>query len=238
MIGFAGPVKLKPLPVFLGQFFRPGCGCELLRLFRRRHRFRKTARFGISGGQRPEEQGFAIMSQLTRAFGQTDRLGPIAKLVIGTGGQHPRQIVQRLGEIGIQFQMPRDIGRSLPRCGPIGGKGHAQIVQRFGEIWIDLDGLAKVLDRFIKPAPGGEGQAQIVQRFGEIRIDLDGLAKVLDRFIKPALGGEGDAQIVQRFGGLWIDLDGLAIVFDRFIYPALWRRGRYPDCSAPGRNSD
>ena len=57
---------------------------------------------------------------------------------------------------------------------------------------IDLDGLAIVLDRFIKPALGGEGDTQIVQRFGEIRIDLDGLAIVLNRFIKPALGGEGD----------------------------------------------
>ena len=68
----------------------------------------------------------------------------------------------------------------------------------FGVVWIDLDRLAIVLDRFIKPALGGEGDTQIVQRFGEIRIDLDGLAIVLDRFIKPALGGEGDAQIVQR----------------------------------------
>ena len=78
MIGFAGAVKLKPLPVFLGQLFSPGIGCELFRLFRRGHRFRETARFGVSGGQRPDERGFAIMCQLTRAFGQTNRLGPIA----------------------------------------------------------------------------------------------------------------------------------------------------------------
>ncbi len=93
MIGFADPVKLKPLPVFLGCFFRPGIGCELLRLFRRGHCFRKTAGFGIGGGQRSDERGFDIMSQLTCAFGQTDRLSPIAQPGIGAGGQHPRQIV-------------------------------------------------------------------------------------------------------------------------------------------------
>ena len=101
MTGFAGAVELKQLPIFRSHVRQPGCGCELLHLFRRGHRFRETAGFGISGGQRPDEQGLAIMGQLTRAFGQTDRLSPIAKLVIGTGGQHPRQVVQRPGQIGI-----------------------------------------------------------------------------------------------------------------------------------------
>ena len=101
MIGFAGAVEFEQLPVFRRHRRQPGSGCELLRLFRRGHRFREPPGFGISGGQRPDEQGLAIMSQLTRAFGQTDRLGPIAKLVIGTGGQHPRQVVQRPGQVGI-----------------------------------------------------------------------------------------------------------------------------------------
>jgi len=84
------------LPVFRRNRRQPDLGCELLRLFRRGHRFRETAGFSISGGQRPDEQRFVVMSQLTRMFGQTDGLGPIAQSVIGTGGQNPRQIVQPL----------------------------------------------------------------------------------------------------------------------------------------------
>ncbi len=101
MVGFAGPVEFEQWPDFRRHIRQPGTGCELLRLFRRGHRFRETAGFGVSGSQRPDEQGFAIMGQFTRAFGQTDRLGSIAKPVIGTGGQHPRQVVQRQGQVGI-----------------------------------------------------------------------------------------------------------------------------------------
>ena len=101
MTGLAGPVEFEQLPVFCRHRRQPGSGCELLRLFRRGHRLREPPGFGISGGKRPDEQGLAIMSQLTRAFGQTHRLGPIAKPVIGTGGQHPRQVVQRPGQVGI-----------------------------------------------------------------------------------------------------------------------------------------
>ena len=101
MIGLASPVKLKQFPVLFSQLLHPGSGCELLRLFRGGHCLRKTSAFRISSGQRPDKRGLAIMSQFTRVFGQTDRLGPVAKPVIGTGGQCPRQIVQRPNKVGI-----------------------------------------------------------------------------------------------------------------------------------------
>ena len=93
MKGFAGPVEFKQLPVFRRHGRQPGTGGKLFRLFRCGHRFRETSGFGISRGQRPDEEGLTIMSQFTRAFGQTDRLRPIAKRVIGTGRQRPRQII-------------------------------------------------------------------------------------------------------------------------------------------------
>ena len=206
MIGFAGPVEFKQLPVFRRHRRQSGRGGELLRLFRRGHRFRETAGFGISGGQRPDEQGFAMMSQLTRAFGQTDRLGPMAQPGIGTGGQHPRQVVQRPGQVGIQSQRLPVLGHRFPGAARL-AKGHAQMKEGFGEVWIDLDRLAIVPDRFIKPALGGEGDTQIVQRFGIIRIDPDGLAIVLDRFIKPALGARATPRLYsasEKFGLIWM----------------------------------
>ena len=89
MTGFAGPAEFKQLPAFRRHRRLPGSICELLRFFRRGHRFRETAGFGIGGGQRRKERGLAIMSQLTRAFGQINRLSPIAERVIGTGRQYP-----------------------------------------------------------------------------------------------------------------------------------------------------
>ena len=101
VIGLASPVKLEQLPVFRRHGRQPGTRCKLFRLFRRGHRFRKTTGFSISRGQCSDKKGLGIMSQLTRVFSQTDRLGPVAKPVIGTGGQRPRQIVQCPGQIGI-----------------------------------------------------------------------------------------------------------------------------------------
>ena len=103
MIGLAGPIQFEQLTVFHRHSRQPGCGCELLRLFRRGHRFREPPGFGISGGQRPDEQRFVIMSQLTRAFSQLHRLRPIAEFSLGTGRQNPCQIVQRAGGIRIDL---------------------------------------------------------------------------------------------------------------------------------------
>ena len=76
-----------------------------------------------------------------------------------------------------------------------------------------MDGLAKVLDRFIKPPLSGEGGAQIVQCVAIIRLDLDGPAIILNCFIKLPPGGEGDAQIDQRLAVVRVALDGLTVVF-------------------------
>ena len=55
MIGFAGAVEFEQLPVFRRYGGQACAGRNLLRFFRRGHRFGKTATFGISGGKRPNE---------------------------------------------------------------------------------------------------------------------------------------------------------------------------------------
>ena len=127
---------LPPPPV------RPGSGCEPLRLFRRGHRFRKTPGFGISGGQCPDEQGFAIMSQLTRAFGQSDRFGPIAEPSHRDWwpASTPDCSAPRPGWDLIST--PPGIGLTASRVPARLAKGHAQMKEGFGAVWIDLDGLA------------------------------------------------------------------------------------------------
>ena len=101
MIRLAGAVEFEQLPVFRRHRGQSGIGCEFHRLFRCGHRFRETPGLRVSGGQSPYEQRVAIMSQLTGPFGQTNCFGSIAQLIIRTGGQRPRQVVQRQSQIGI-----------------------------------------------------------------------------------------------------------------------------------------
>ena len=59
------------------------------------------------------------MRQLTRAFGQTDRLRPIAKLVTGSADQHPRHLFSAPARLGFNLSAP-GIGRPLPGYDPVG----------------------------------------------------------------------------------------------------------------------
>lgn len=100
-VRFVRAVKLQQFLIFLQQVF-------FARFFRQRAGFLggrngvvKSSGFGISRRQRPHERGFGIMSQFTSVFSQTHRLGTIAKRVIVTGRQRPRQVVQRSGKVRI-----------------------------------------------------------------------------------------------------------------------------------------
>ena len=59
----------------------------------------EVARLGVGGGQRAEDVGHLVVGQLAGLRGQLDRTLPVSQLVVGRGGQHPREVIQESGAI-------------------------------------------------------------------------------------------------------------------------------------------
>src|SRR5208283_2826561 len=136
------------------------------------------------------------------------RFGPIAQLVIGTGGQNPSQVVQRLGKIRIELDSLAIVLDGFIQMS-LGGKGDAQTVQGPEAGWTaDLDCLEVVLDGFTLLPVGGQSETQIILRFKVGRIDLNGFAVKVYRFVNFPVNLERAAEVVAGQESIRIPGDG------------------------------
>ena len=150
MIGFAGPVEIKQLPVLLKQSRFARRRGQRAGLLRRRHRIVISSRLGIGGRQRADERRHAMMRQFTGLFGIFDGLNPVPKVCVRTSRQQPGQIIQNSRGVGLDLQRLLVLGNRCVHAALL-EQGIPQVVVDFGVVGHDLQRLLVLGDRFVHP---------------------------------------------------------------------------------------